>query len=623
MRRLFRWILFCVAASTAGLAMAQFAPPLQPGGPFPPQLPQPLPPPPPPPQIGHHPQLGPWCAGPLGPGPCLDVHRFLRVQHAANYIQLPFLGMNGPVPVCSGPLGPGPCRDIQVFLAMRTVALQEMQAPPWHSGGLCLGPMGPAPCEAIKEYMVQAQLGFVAPGLQLRQPQVMPQPSPTGEAMCLGPAGPLPCVLLSQISLDLLGGQSAGIAAAAGANAVQIAQTCARHVGLDVGAFAACSGNRVVLPQWQHEVLECASTSRDTPSFAACAARRYGIGLSDEQRRLAACAVSSKGVEDAFRKCGGPAFVSRSLSDDEKVILNCATQSQDAVQFGQCAGSSFMGGAQKAVMDCAMRATDAASFAICAGPNVGVRMSNEQRILAKCALQSRGDSSDFARCAGAGLVGGSLGPNEQKVLGCAASAGGDTAKFAACSANSVFGERLSREQQIAVQCAAQSQGDATGFATCAGANLLGMQLNPEQQIAVQCLVTTGGQPYAAAGCMASRLTARELSKCVSHGIGGKKGCFGDNNDLVGKNGFVGRTISQLAGGPNSVINNPNQLWGGDNSFVRNPGQIWGGPNSFVRNPSQIWGGPNSVFNKPSQVINTPRPLQLGTVGGKRICLPWC
>jgi hypothetical protein len=163
----------------------------------------------------------------------------------------------------------------------------------------------------------------------------------------------------------------------------------------------------------------------------------------------------------------------------------------------------------------------------------------------------------------------------------------------------------------------------TSMATCAGANMFNLQLNPEQQIAVQCVVSTGGQPYAAAGCIASRLTMRELTKCMTDGFGGK-GCFGDTNDLFGREGWTARTLGQIAGGPNSIINNPGQIWGGDNSFVRNPGQIWGGDNSFVRNPSQFWGGNNSIFNNPSQLLpQPPPPVQLGTIGGKRICLPWC
>jgi hypothetical protein len=159
------------------------------------------------------------------------------------------------------------------------------------------------------------------------------------------------------------------------------------------------------------------------------------------------------------------------------------------------------------------------------------------------------------------------------------------------------------------------------FATCAGANMFNLNLNAEQQIAVQCVVSTGGQPYAAAGCIATRLTARELTKCIDHGIGGSDGCFGDNNDLVGRNGWTARTMGQIAGGPNSIIRNPDQIWGGNNSFVRNPGQIWGGNNSFVRNPSQFWGGNNSIFNNPSQLV--PKPLEVGKIGGHRVCIPWC
>lgn len=445
--------------------------------------------------------------------------------------------------------------------------------------------------------------------------------------MCKGPAGPVPCVLVAQMGLDMLGPNPPPIVPMGlppGAADIQkVAQSCAKQVGLDVAAFAACAGNRAVLPRRQQEVIDCAVTNRDSPGFAACAAEKFGIGLSDEQRRVAACAVKAKGVEDAFRACGGPAFVSKALSNDEKAILDCAAKNTDAVSFGECAVTRFMGRAEKAVVDCAMSASDPGAFALCAAPNIGVKMSNDQRILTKCAMQSSGDETAFAKCAGAGFLAGNLGPNEQKLVNCAAGANGDTSRFASCSAKALFGDKLSKEQQIAVQCAAQSQGDPAGFAACAGANLFGMQLNPEQQIAVQCVVGTGGNPPAAAGCMASRLTARELSKCLTDGIGGEKGCFGDNNDLVGKNGFVGRTFGQIAGGPNSIINNPGQIWGGDNSFVRNPGQIWGGPNSFVRNPAQIWGGPNSVFNNPGQLLPQPRPLQVGTVGGKRICLPWC
>ena len=205
MRQLVIRHLFCIAGLFLGveLAFAQLPPPGGPGFPppilppsgglFPPQLPPPFPPPPPPPQVGQHPVFGLMCAGPLGPGPCADVHRFLLVQHAANYIQLPFLGFQpGGIPICNGPLGPGPCRDIQVFLAVRTIAQQQIQVPSWQGTGTCIGPMGPVPCPAVQDYLMQSQSG-IAPGsghLNLRRPQVLAQAGPNGQTMCGGPAGP-------------------------------------------------------------------------------------------------------------------------------------------------------------------------------------------------------------------------------------------------------------------------------------------------------------------------------------------------------------------------------------------------------------------------------------------------
>jgi hypothetical protein len=346
------------------------------------------------------------------------------------------------------------------------------------AGPICAGPLGPGLCAAVQQYILDQQ--------RLRQGG-------------LPPAHPVPAV------------PGTGPAAINGGSAQQIALACAQHAGTDVGLFAACAGQNVILPQNQEAVLDCAVSNSTAQEFASCAA-----------------------------------------------------------------------------------------------PHFGIQLSNNQRIVADCAMQSQGDRNDFLRCAGARFANQSLTPEQQAVLNCASNANGSASDFASCAASRIIGPRLSREQRIAVQCAAESQGDYGTFASCAGANLFNLNLNPEQQIAVQCVVQTGGQPYAAAGCMATRLTARELEKCFTAGIGGS-GCFGDDNDLVGRNGWAARTMAQIAGGPNSVI--------------RNSGQIWGGDNSFVRNPGQIWGGNNSVFNNPAQLA--PPPVTLGTVGGHRICLPWC
>ena len=443
----------------------------------------------------------------------------------------------------------------------------------------------------------------------------------------MGRFGQMPCALIGQLGLDAIGAgpipSQSSFGLPAMSNADQLAAECASQTGLDLAAFAGCTGQQVILPERQQALLDCAVSGSTTQEFAECAARESGIRLSDDQRVLADCAMRSQGEASAFTDCAGTAFVNRALTEDEKAVLACAASpGVTSKSFVACAASRFLPGQQKAVLDCAISSPDAASFAECAAPNAGIKMSDDQRILARCALSSNGDAEAFASCAGPAFLQQNLGPNQQAVLACAANAGGSSANFAACAANKVLGGNLSREQQVALRCAAESGGDIGAFGGCAAASMFNMQLNPEQQIAVQCLVGTGGTPPAAAGCMASRLTLRELTKCLTDGVGGK-GCFGDSNDLVGRDGFVRRTLQQIAGGPNSVFNHPDQIWGGDNSFVRNPDQIFGGSNSFLRNPDQIFGGSNSIFNNPGQLLPEPKPIQVGSIGGKRICLPWC
>jgi hypothetical protein len=585
-----------------------------------------------PPVIGNDPTWGPMCMGPLGPGPCADVVRYLQIMQIAQTVPVQVLGPGPQGPVCAGPMGPGPCAAVQFYIATQQFAANQIQLRQIGFqpgvGAICAGPLGPGPCDAIRAYLMQSSAGGGQfQGFNARQVQVINQGSGQFGPTCQGPMGPIPCALVGQLSIDQASGAipspgSFGLPAGI-TDPRQLAAECARRVGMDVTAFAGCAGQQVILPRNQQAVLDCAVTSRDAATFANCAAPKLGMQVSDDQRVLAGCAMRSRGDQNQFIACAGGTYLNRALTADEQAVLRCAADAAgNSGNFATCAASSLLTRTQNSVLNCAITAADATSFGACAAAYSGIQMSDDQRVVARCAMQASGDRDRFLTCAGSALVGGRLGPNEQAVLACAANAGGDAGNFAGCSAQQLLGGQMSREQQIAIQCAAESGGDPGTMAACAGANMFNLQLNPEQQIAVQCVASTGGQPYAAAGCIASRLTARELTKCLTDGIGGD-GCFGDNNDLVGRNGWVRRTMGQIAGGPNSLINNPGQIWGGDNSFVRNPGQIFGGNNSFVRNPSQIWGGSNSVFNNPGQLVPRPRPVQVGSVGGHRICLPWC
>lgn len=577
--------------------------------------------------------FGPICEGPRGPGPCPAVARFLEIERRAllNPLQ-PVSADAWGRPICDGPLGEGLCYDVQMYLAAQQIAQEEISLQQINNvagvGPICVGPLGPGPCDGIRLYLLQSQVGLVQQRpFDPRKVEILNNTDRTVGPICEGPSGPMPCTLVAQIGIDKFAGQvpspaSFGITANED-NAQKLAKDCANEAGLDVSAFAGCVGQDIILPEKVMDVLDCAVSSRVTSDFANCAAPSLGIDLPPLQKKIAGCAIQSGGDAVDFANCAGSDALNGMIDEDQRAILQCASVSNaDPVAFVGCASDRFLTQDKMEVLQCAISSADIASFTSCASPHIGIKLSDDQRLLARCASSSNGDMGAFGTCAGSAFLGKTLGPTESAVLSCATNSSGNVESFASCSAPLILGTSLSREQKVALECAAQAQGNPDQFAACAGANMFNLQLNPEQQIAVQCVVSTGGQPYAAAGCIGSRLTARELTKCLTDGIGGR-GCFGDNNDLVGKNGWLRRNLGDIAGGPNSIFHNPDQIWGGDNSFVRNPEQIFGGNNSFVRNPSQLWGGNNSIFNNPGQLLSTPKPLQLGTIGGKRICLPWC
>jgi hypothetical protein len=218
----------------------------------------------------------------------------------------------------------------------------------------------------------------------------------------------------------------------------------------------------------------------------------------------------------------------------QEIAVACAqAQGANVAGFVECTGAQvILRQHDHSVLDCAVSSRTNADFAQCAAAKAGITLNSDQRVLANCAMKSEGDEDDFISCASS-IVGNHLTPQQKQLLNCAADAS-DTSDFATCAAKNFLGSRLTKEQAVAVECAADSGADFQQYASCAGTRYLKMNLNPEQQIAVECVVTTGGQPYAAGGCMVSRWTARELQKCFQHGFGGSDGCFGDNNDLIGR-----------------------------------------------------------------------------------------
>lgn len=637
------------------------------------------------PIIGFDPFGNPICASPMGPVPCMAMPPPPPPPPPPMNMPVPQIGFDPMFgPICMGPLGPGPCAAVIEYLEMlaraqpaNPMAPLTVIDPSTQFGPMCNGPSGQLPCDLAQQAVID-QLdpehvrSSPLPNLDSMSPQqVALRCAQEAElnvaefASCAGHNIILPdrdqhvidCTTSAATDRDFAECAAPVFGISLGENE-RVMAGCAMKSGGDEQAFVHCAGSAMSQNNLSAEaraMLECAdgwaSASEDV---LGCVGDQFGDVT--EQIDTARCALDAAGDAEALFECAGADVLRDQLGEEEQALLDCAASAFEKEDFSQCVSLELdmvLTPEQQAVADCALNSEgDEYDFLACAGGPLaqkylkgdalailecaenlfeegevldcaarrfGPELSDDQRLAAECALQSGGDAEEMLTCAGSGVLSKHLGAKERAVLGCAVNAS-DTSDFAGCAGSTLLGSNLSKEQRIAIQCAAESDGDATMAATCAGANLLNMNLNPEQQIAVQCVVSTGGQPYAAAGCIATRLTARELLKCATDGFGGD-GCFGDNNDLVGKDGWVARTLGQVAGGPNSVINNPDQIWGGSNSFVRNPDQIWGGDNSFVRNPGQIFGGDNSVINNPSQLV--PEPVTLGEVGGRRICIPWC
>jgi hypothetical protein len=196
----------------------------------------------------------------------------------------------------------------------------------------------------------------------------------------------------------------------------------------------------------------------------------------------------------------------------------CMDQSGgDEDAFGDCMMHAMLGPREQAAYDCARSTATPEEVAVCLVGAVGGE--NERRAaaqLAQCQERYQDHWDQYPLC----LAGQNANPETARLLACV-------------------------QQQA-------EDGEVTwaGTAVCYGAGSL--QLNPEMQIAVECAVTSGGQPLAFAGCAGGRLTARELEKCFTDGVGGS-GCFGPNNEIVKALRAVGIDMEDAFGPNNDAV----------------------------------------------------------------------
>ncbi|OJX30426.1 MAG: hypothetical protein BGO86_00310 [Chryseobacterium sp. 36-9] len=227
------------------------------------------------------------------------------------------------------------------------------------------------------------------------------------------------------------------------------------------------------------------------------------------------------------------------MMTSEQVAVDCYNQSVmfnnqlDQNKFGDCMIRSMVGEKENAVYQCVKNSSTVEEQTFCM---VGVMGgSNEKQY-------------------------------SQKLMNCYKEFGLDYTKYPLCLAGEVSNPEL---QQLVLCVKQQAQTGQVNFfntAMCYGASKF--NLNTEATIAVQCAATSGGQPYVFAGCAGGQLTARELNKCLTHGVGGQDGCFGPNNTIVKTLNSLGNELGQHFGPTNDIVKNFNNAV---NDITRGPG----------------------------------------------------
>ena len=206
----------------------------------------------------------------------------------------------------------------------------------------------------------------------------------------------------------------------------------------------------------------------------------------------------------------------------------------DRNTLGECLADDMLGQRERAALDCVRNSESDVDAALCAVGALGGR--NERR-----AAQSLADCYER------------YGDNLQAYPLCFAAdnASSDTQRILACL------EQQQRTGQITM----------TGTAICYGADALNM--NAESQVMLECAATSGGEPYTFLGCAGGRLTANELDKCFTHGVGGPDGCFGPNNTIVQFLEGVGVNLSTHLSPNNDLVRTFNNAV---SDLTRGPGR---------------------------------------------------
>ncbi|WP_310498006.1 DUF1036 domain-containing protein [Sandarakinorhabdus sp.] len=283
--------------------------------------------------------------------------------------------------------------------------------------------------------------------------------------------------------------------------------------------------------------------------------QQYTVTLIEKEFDAKAAATECAAVRfdgnERFVEC----WIKKMSTERQKRIIDCISSTRSKASLALCAYDDQLDSSAYKAATCAANYSsekNIENFLSCAA---GVGLSDSHRIALRCALSERkhdrfeaGSCLDFIE----------IDPEARRLYRCVLQNGGSYRQAGLCIGRTY----LSKDQQIVTKCVLDNIGRYSQMAVCA----VGNNLTPEQQAFASCAVNTGGQPVQFAACFATQLTVNELEKCVSDGIGGS-GCFGNNNtivkfvndawrdvtegpgpsnDLLGRDGFIGRTAQNIA-----------------------------------------------------------------------------
>ena len=257
------------------------------------------------------------------------------------------------------------------------------------------------------------------------------------------------------------------------------------------------------------------------------------------------------------------------LIASEAAAVGCAQSSTtgaqiDRARFGDCMVRQMVGQRERAAYDCARSGGDENAVALCmVGVFGGANERAAAQAISQCYAQFGEQWSQYPLCMANGSVGGDAG----KLLACVQQQGGS--------------------------------GDVTllGTAACYGAGKF--DLNPEMQIIAGCAAASGGEPYSFAGCAGGQLTARELDKCLTGGVGGANGCFGPNNTIIRGLRDTGNFFRQEFGPTNTIV----QTWNGAvNGLTQAPGPNNTAVKTLRNVANEVGRGTNNVAREVKKVL---------------------